>query len=55
VYRVRNRLSAPRHGGRAQPASVPPLRAGELSWEMAARAERGDVDPPCVSGLLCRC
>jgi len=28
---VRNRLSAPHHGGRAQPASVPPLRAGEVS------------------------
>ena len=52
---VRNRLSAPHHGGRAQPASVPPLHAGVESREMEARVDCGDVDPPCVSGLLCRC
>jgi hypothetical protein len=51
---LRNRLSAPHHGGRAQPASVPPLRAGEKSWEMDMRV--GSLaDPSCVSGLLCRC
>ena len=51
---LRNRLSAPQHGGRAQPASVPPLRAGEKSWEMGMRV--GCLaDPLCVSGLLCRC
>ena len=54
VLLIRNRLSAPHHGGRAQPASVPPLRAGVESWEMETRVG-SPADPPCVSGLLCRC